>query len=164
MFTFNPTMLLVVLMENFSFSMPPPSNTSEVEIPSNSCSLACGLGTCVEFPLSLGSLPSPICICTKPYISTINSKCSYTGKSKLAAFLLSFFVGGLGVDWFYLSTGDAGYIAAGIFKLITFSGLVIWWLVGWIRILADAFSDGMGMGWISSRICSYVRYCSGQSF
>ena len=138
-------MLLVVLTVNFSFSKPTPSNTSEVEIPSPACSLACGLGTCVEFPLSPGSLPSPICICTKPYISTINSKCSYKGKSKLAAFLLSFFVGGLGVDWFYLSAGDAGYIVAGIFKLITFGGLGIWWLVDWIRILADGFSDGNGM-------------------
>merc|ERR1712080_26411 len=41
------------------------------------------------------------------------------GKSKLVAFLLSFFLGEFGVDWFYLSNGSAGYIVAGIFKLIT---------------------------------------------
>jgi len=66
------------------------------------------------------------------------------GYSKLAAFLISLFLGELGVDWFYLSGGGAGYIVAGIFKMITLGGLGIWWLVDWIRILADAFPDGNG--------------------
>ena len=34
-------------------------------------------------------------------------------------FLLSFFLGALGVDWFYLCNGDAAYIVAGVFKLLT---------------------------------------------
>ena len=67
------------------------------------------------------------------------------GKSKLAAFLISFLVGGLGVDWFYLSDGVAGYIVAGVFKIITFGGMGIWWLVDWIRILTDSFPDGNGL-------------------
>ena len=101
------------------------------------------------------------------------------GKSKLAAFLLSFFLGALGVDWFYLCNGDAAYIVAGVFKLLTLGmfdssilllrfliqsssshirnmpklktyyfhplGMLgIWWLVDWIRILADSFPDGNG--------------------
>jgi len=65
--------------------------------------------------------------------------------SKLAAFLISLLVGGLGADWFYLSAGSAGYIVAGVFKLLTCGGLGIWWLVDWIRVLADTFPDGNGL-------------------
>merc|ERR1711902_87147 len=65
--------------------------------------------------------------------------------SKLVAFLISFFAGGLGADWFYLSAGSAAYIVAGIFKLITIGGFGIWWLVDWIHILADTFPDGNGI-------------------
>ena len=43
--------------------------------------------------------------------------------SKLVAFLISFFVGCLGADWFYLSAGSGGYIFAGIIKLLTGGGL-----------------------------------------
>lgn len=39
-------------------------------------------------------------------------------KSKLVAFLLSFFVGGFGADWFYLSNGVFTYIMVGIIKLL----------------------------------------------
>ena len=39
-------------------------------------------------------------------------------RSKLAAFLLSFFLGGFGADWFYLSRGDFVYIMVGIIKLL----------------------------------------------
>ena len=47
-----------------------------------------------------------------------NHKCGYGGRSKLAAFLFSFFLGFLGMDWFYLSFGTATYTVAGIFKII----------------------------------------------
>ena len=47
-------------------------------------------------------------------------------KSKLAAFLISFFVGMFGGDWFFLSKGDGGYIVAGVFKLLTLGGVGIW--------------------------------------
>lgn len=61
-------------------------------------------------------------------------------------FLESFFVGGFGVDWFVLAKVNGGYnggyICAGIFKLLTFGG--IWWLVDWIRILANSFDDSNG--------------------
>ena len=104
----------------------------------------CGAGTLVQ-PGPQSPLPYPSCVCTKPYITLGDKKCSYKEKSKLGAFLLSFLLGNLGVDWFYLSDGNAGYIIAGIFKIITFGGFGIWLLVDWIRVLTDSFPDGMGM-------------------
>lgn len=87
------------------------------------------------------------CICNRGYTLARdgNNQCTYQKKSKLAAFLLSFFIGGLGADWFYLSVGNAGYIVAGVFKLLTLGGLGIWWLVDWIRVLTNAFLDGQGV-------------------
>ena len=108
--------------------------------PNTNCSEVCGVGACVKTTeFSLGS-----CLCIKPYIDMGNRRCVYPAKSKLVAFLLSFLVGGMGVDWFYLSGGHASYIVAGILKLLTFGGLGVWWLTDWIRILCDSFYDGAG--------------------
>ena len=87
-----------------------------------------------------------ICICDRGWLLPRDDShiCIYQQKSKLAAFLLSFFIGGFGADWFYLSVGNGGYIAAGVFKLLTLGGLGIWWLVDWIRILTNSFLDGQG--------------------
>jgi len=72
----------------------------------------------------------------------ISDFCQYKQREKLTTFLISFFAGGVGADWFYLARGNGGYIAAGVFKLLTAGGAGIWWLVDWIRILADKFWDG----------------------
>ncbi len=85
------------------------------------------------------------CICSRGWIIIDQSGCTYQLKSKLTAFLLSFFVGVFGVDWFYLSVTNAAYIIVGIIKLITFGGFGIWWIVDWIRLLANAFPDGNGI-------------------
>jgi TM2 domain-containing membrane protein YozV len=53
-------------------------------------------------------------------------------KSYLTAFLLSLFLGWLGVDRFYL-----GYIGTGILKIITFSGFGIWYLIDLVTIFTN---------------------------
>lgn len=92
-----------------------------------------------------GQCVSNECICSRGWIVRDQTGCTYQLKSKLTAFLLSFFVGILGIDWFYLSVGNAVYIILGLIKLITFGGLGIWWIVDWIRILVNAFDDGNGV-------------------
>ena len=84
-------------------------------------------------------------------------------RSKLAAFLLSFFLGGFGADWFYLSRGDITYIMVGIIKLLLIGyqegmekcfgpcswivglGVILWWVVDWARVLTNNFPDGNGL-------------------
>jgi len=128
----------------------------------------CGLGFCRAY----------MCQCYPGYISWYYMEpCTYEQRKKLTAFLVSFFVGELGIDWFLLSRGNGGYIVAGIIKLLISSGCfigwpiviasreekfrkqitigtgisivltiisLIWWLIDWIRILANVFPDGHG--------------------
>jgi TM2 domain-containing membrane protein YozV len=50
-------------------------------------------------------------------------------KSFATALLLSFFLGGLGIDRFYL-----GYTGLGVAKLLTLGGLGVWALIDFIMI------------------------------
>ncbi|MFT4124444.1 MAG: NINE protein [Microbacteriaceae bacterium] len=62
-------------------------------------------------------------------------------KSRTVAVVLGFFLGGLGVDRFYL-----GNIGLGVAKLLLgWLTLGIWPLVDWIVILAGAAHDGEGL-------------------
>jgi RNA polymerase subunit RPABC4/transcription elongation factor Spt4 len=61
------------------------------------------------------------------------------GKDWLVALLLSIFLGGLGVDRFYL-----GYVGLGILKLITGGGFGIWWLIDLILIATNKLRDSSG--------------------
>ncbi|MDR0302165.1 MAG: TM2 domain-containing protein [Treponema sp.] len=57
----------------------------------------------------------------------------------LTVFLLSIFLGEFGVDRFYV-----GKIGTGVLKLITGGGCGVWWLIDWIMILAEKFTDKDG--------------------
>merc|ERR1712130_328388 len=114
------------------------SSLSQRSLLNNACEKPCNHGQC----RTVQGIST--CSCDKPYLNHNGENCIYKGKSKLVAFLLSIFCGGLGVDWFYLSKGDGGYIVAGIFKIFTCGGCCVWWMVDWIRILADSFPDGAG--------------------
>jgi TM2 domain-containing membrane protein YozV len=60
-------------------------------------------------------------------------------KSYGTAVVLSFFLGGLGVDRFYL-----GYTGLGIAKLLTFGGLGVWALIDFILIAMRKVPDSAG--------------------
>lgn len=60
-------------------------------------------------------------------------------KSYIVAFVLSWLVGFLGIDRFYL-----GYTGLGVLKLITLGGCGIWALIDWILITFGALKDSDG--------------------
>jgi TM2 domain-containing membrane protein YozV len=60
-------------------------------------------------------------------------------KSRLAALLLCFFLGWLGIHRFYV-----GKVGTGILMLVTLGGLGIWIIIDLILIIVGTFRDKMG--------------------
>lgn len=63
----------------------------------------------------------------------------YSSKTYIAALLISFFLGSLGIDRFYL-----GYTGIGIAKLLTLGGCGIWALIDFILIAMRKVPDSDG--------------------
>lgn len=63
-------------------------------------------------------------------------------KNKLTAILLSVFVGGLGIDRFYL-----GYTGLGVVKLLTCGGFGIWALIDLVMICTGSLRPADGSPW-----------------
>ena len=54
-------------------------------------------------------------------------------------FLISVFLGHLGMDRFYVGKAGTGFL-----KLLTFGGCGIWWLIDIILIATNNFTDSKG--------------------
>ena len=75
-----------------------------------------------------GFCQANMCQCYRGFITwRFMDICNYVQRTKLTAFLVSFFLGIFGIDWFVLSRGNAGYIIAGIIKLLISFGCIIGW-------------------------------------
>jgi len=64
-------------------------------------------------------------------------------KSKAIACLLSLFLGGLGIDRFYL-----GYMGMGILKFLTIGLFGILWVIDFIRIITGHLKPWDGSNWM----------------
>ncbi|MCS7264021.1 MAG: TM2 domain-containing protein [Armatimonadetes bacterium] len=91
------------------------------------------MGTIATAPTLRAQTPTPK-VQPSPTFSAVAGEKSY-----LAAALLAWFLGFLGIDRFYL-----GYIGLGVIKLLTCGGCGIWQLIDSILIVAGFMRDSNG--------------------
>lgn len=81
-----------------------------------------------DFECGRGFCQGYICHCYRGFITWRSMQsCRYEQRTKLTAFLLSFFLGIFGADWFYLSRRMTKYIIVGMMKLLVALGCIIGW-------------------------------------
>lgn len=107
-----------------------PTTTTEEAVPTCNTDEDCKHGKCVN----------STCECEAGWITRKGVNCNYQQKKKLVAFLLSFFLGGVGADWFYLASGSLLYIIVGAIKLVV--GLIACAVGGISRRCGCVQSDG----------------------
>jgi TM2 domain-containing membrane protein YozV len=78
-------------------------------------------------------------ICPKCGVRQKKKKSGDVSEKWVILLWLSILLGVLGVDRFYV-----GKIGTGVLKLLTAGGCGVWWLIDWISILADKFTDKDG--------------------
>lgn len=66
-------------------------------------------------------------------------KTKYSTRNWTVLFLLSLFLGSLGVDRFYM-----GKVGTGFLKLITFGGFFLWTFIDFLSILFNQMKDKEG--------------------
>ena len=81
--------------------------------------------------------PPVVQIPPKPTVDQFGNEIS--PKSRLAAALLAWFLGVIGIHRFYV-----GKVATGILTILTLGGLGIWVLIDFIVILVGSFKDKEG--------------------
>ncbi|CAD7950844.1 unnamed protein product [Amoebophrya sp. A25] len=109
----------------FSF-VPPGATSAQAQL--NSCSdanlaqtLQCnGRGICKPFNPDNIQNPISFCECDRDYA---DPECRTQRRSQIVAYVLSLFLGFLGMDKFYL-----GFPLAGALKLISLGGFGVWWV------------------------------------
>ena len=85
--------------------------------------------------------PAVVYVAVQPAVAAPAYGGAVSPKSRTVASILGFFLGGLGIDRFYL--GNTGM---GVAKLLVgWLTLGIWPLIDWIVILAGAAHDGQGL-------------------
>jgi len=134
----------------------------------------CGDGECTKKYTHAYPNGTMVCDCNDNVINYEGGVCNYKKNDRVTSFLISLFLGGFGVDYFYLADGNSQYyelgaiqcllLVIGIFILVacaccTVNGnsnclpcigigallaSVVWWTVRWIQIATGPCHFGDG--------------------